>query len=170
MDKTLNEIKVAVAAILASCTALFGWFGWLCIVLLACMVLDYVTGTAVAKKTGTWSSKVARDGRWHKVSIVVAVTAGLILDLVLGIVLNNIPMLELPFEYTVAFAPVIVVWYILTELGSILENSGELGGPQPAWFKRAIAALKDQVDSVAEEKNGRDAHGNESTHYTGKTE
>lgn len=145
-NEHIDGLKVAIMAILAFLTTLWGWFGWLCIALLVCMVLDYATGTAAAKKTGTWSSAVARDGLWHKVAIVVSVIAGLILDLVLGIVLNNIPMVELPFTYTVAFGPVIVVWYILTELGSILENSGELGGPQPAWFKKAIAALKDKVD------------------------
>lgn len=145
-EQHFTQVKMALGAVLAFLTAVLGWYGWLCLLLALCMALDYITGTAAAKKTGTWSSKVARDGLWHKVAIVAGVAAASILDIVLGLILNNIPVLELPFTYSVAFGPVVVVWYMLTELGSILENSGELGGPQPAWFKKAIAALKDQVD------------------------
>ncbi len=145
-DDRITQAKVALWAVISFFTALWGWVGWLGIILAICMLLDYLTGTAAAKKTGTWSSQVSRDGRWHKLSIFVAVLVAGLLDIVLGIIVNNIPGLELPFVYTVAFTPVVVVWYIITELGSILENSGKMGGYQPKWFKQAISALKDQLD------------------------
>lgn len=153
----INGFKAAVAAVVAALTALWGWFGWFVLILAFCMALDYLTGTAVAKKLGIWSSKIAREGLWHKLAIVVAVIVAGILDLVVGMIVNNIPSITLPFAYTVIFAPLVVAWYIITELGSILENSGKLGGPQPEWFKRAIAALKSDVDKAAD-KLGTEQH------------
>ena len=38
---------------------------------------------------------------------------------------------ELPFIYTVLLCPLVVIWYILTEVGSIIENAGALGTPIP---------------------------------------
>lgn len=146
----VNGFKAALAAVVATLTALFGWFGWFCIILALCMALDYLTGSAVAKKEGVWESRIAREGLWHKVAIIIAVIVAVILDLVVGMVVNNIPSITLPFEYTVLFSPLVVAWYIITELGSILENSGKMGGPQPEWFKKAIAALKSDVDKTGD--------------------
>lgn len=146
----INGIKAAVTIFIAALTALWGWFGWFVFVLAGCMLLDYLTGSAAAKKNGEWSSKVARDGLWHKASIIVSVLVSCILDIVVGMVINNIPSIQFPFEYSVLFGPLIVAWYILTELGSILENSGKLGGPQPAWFKKAISAIQSGVDGTGE--------------------
>ena len=57
-DKAL-EIKAAVTAVIAFGTALFGWIGWLVIVWLTALVLDYITGSCKALYSGTWSSSVA---------------------------------------------------------------------------------------------------------------
>ncbi|MPM02096.1 hypothetical protein SDC9_48341 [bioreactor metagenome] len=147
---SINKFKAAVACCVAALTALWGWFGWFVVALCACMLLDYAIGSAAAVKNGEWSSKVAREGLWHKLSIIVAVAAACILDLVVGMVVNNIPSVELPFVYSALFAPLVIAWYILTELGSILENTGKLGAPQPAWFKKAIAAIQSGVDSAGD--------------------
>ena len=146
----INKYKAALAAIAGGLTALWGWFGWFCLILAACMGLDYLTGSAAARKEGRWSSRTAREGLWHKLAILVAVTVACILDLVVGLMVNNLPGLPLPVDYSVLFGPLVTAWYILTELGSILENAGALGAPQPRWFKRAIAALQDGVDSSGE--------------------
>lgn len=150
----INGFKAAVAAVIGALSALWGWFGWFCIILAGCMAMDYLTGTAAAKKLGVWTSKVAREGLWHKLAIVIAVIVAGVLDLVVGMIINNIPSITLPFEYTVLFAPLVVAWYIVTELGSILENSGKLGGPQPEWFKKAVAALKNSVDKTGDNLAG----------------
>ena len=77
-----------------------------------------------------------------------AVTAAAILDGGLGLILDHIPALTLPFDYTVFLTVLVLVWYILTELGSIVENAGRLGAPLPAWLSKAIAALESGVDST----------------------
>lgn len=150
MDQ-INGVKAMLALIVGALTAVWGWFGWFCLLLAGCMALDYITGTLAAKRAGEWSSKVARDGCWHKVAILVAVTVACVLDLVIGIILEHIPGVTLPFDYSVFFGPLVVAWYVITELGSILENAGKLGAPQPEWFKKAVSALKGTVDKLGGE-------------------
>lgn len=151
MLEHINGFKAAVAVIAGALTALWGWFGWFCIVLAGCMALDYITGTLAAKKAGEWSSQVAREGLWHKLAILVAVIVACVLDFVIGLILAHIPGVTLPFDYSVLFGPLVVAWYVITELGSILENAGKLGAPQPKWFQKAISALQGSVDKLGGE-------------------
>ena len=145
----INGFKAAVAAVLAALTALWGWFGWLIVAWIVFMALDYLTGSAAALKQGKWSSAAAREGIWHKAGCIAAVVMAGILDIVIGQILANLPSVALPFTYTVFLCPLVVVWYILTEAGSIAENAGAMGAPVPEWLKKAIAALKDKVDESA---------------------
>lgn len=144
----INTVKAALTSFLELLTALWGWFGWLVLLWLGCMGLDYFTGSAAALRAGNWSSGAARDGIWHKLGSVVAVLTAAILDLTIGTILSNLPGLSLPFAYSVFFAPLVVVWYILTECGSIVENAGALGANVPPWLAKALDALKDQVDDT----------------------
>ena len=150
----INGIKAAVVGVLGCLTALWGWFGWLVLAWVACMVLDYATGSFAALRAGEWSSKIARDGLWHKLGAIVAVLVAAILDGVIRLVLENIPALELPFEYTVFVSVLVLVWYILTELGSVVENAGALGAPVPAWLARMLAALESGVDRTGSAMGG----------------
>ena len=150
----INGIKGTIAAVLGCLTALWGWFGWLVVAWVACMLLDYATGTAAALKAGKWSCKAAREGLWHKVGALAAVLVAAILDGVIGLILTNIPTLTLPFDYTVFLTVLVLVWYIMTELGSIVENVGALGAPVPAWLRKAIAALESTVDGAGDKLGG----------------
>ena len=145
---TVNGLKAAVAAFFAALTALWGWFGWLVVAWIGCMIIDYATGSAAALRAGKWSSKAARDGIWHKMGAVVVVIVAAIMDMVIATILQHFPAISLPFEYTVFFCPLVVVWCILTELGSIIENAGALGAPIPGWLAKAIELLSDKVDDL----------------------
>ena len=149
----INGFKAAVTAVIAALTALWGWFGWFVLIWVACMVIDYITGSCAAMRAGEWSSKMARDGLWHKAGCIVAVLVASILDAVIGYLLGNIGV-ALPFTYTVLICPLVVAWYVLTELGSIIENAGKLGAPMPAFLRKAVAALKDAVDTTGEKLSG----------------
>mgnify|MGYP004549634499 CR=1 FL=1 len=67
------EIKAAAAALIAFGTALFGWVGWMVVLWLAAMALDYLTGTFAALYNKTWSSAAARRGLWHKLGSIFGV-------------------------------------------------------------------------------------------------
>ena len=152
----INSFKAAVAALCAALTALWGWFGWVVVAWIVCMIIDYATGSAAALRAGEWSSKSARDGIWHKLGSVVAVIVAAILDTVIGHLLGNVPGVELPFTYTVLLCPLVVIWYILTEAGSIIENAGALGAPIPAWLTKMIAALESKVDQAGDNMSSKE--------------
>ena len=71
-------------------------------------------------------------------------------------ILANIPALEMPFQYEVFVSVLVLVWYIMTELGSIVENIGALGAPVPAWLRKAIAGLESTVDGAGDKLGGGD--------------
>jgi phage-related holin len=52
--------------------------------------------------------------------------------------------------------PVVVAWYILTELGSIIENAGKLGAPIPPFLKGVIALFKSTVEKAGDKMGGQD--------------
>lgn len=146
MEQDVKAFKAALSAALALLTALWGWFGWLLVAWVGAMVLDLATGMAAALRAGRWSSRIARDGLWHKAGCVAAVTAAGVLDLVAGLLLGSLPADSLPFTYTVLLCPLAVVWYLLTEMGSILENAGAMGAPIPGWLRKAIGELRDKLE------------------------
>lgn len=150
MMENVTRFKAAVAAVLAAMTALWGWFGWLVLAWVACMAIDYITGYSAAAKNGEWSSAVAREGLWHKAGCIFAVLVAGILDGVVSYLLGNVSGLSLPFTYTVLVCPLVVAWYIMMELGSILENVGKMGAPLPEFLKKMIAVLKASVDSTGD--------------------
>ena len=134
MEK-INSFKASIIALLTSVSALLGWFGWLVITFVVCMSVDWITGSMAAWKRGEWESKIAREGIWHKTGSIIAVLVTLILDAVIGNMINNIPSVSLPFTYTVLLSPIVIVWYILSELGSIIENAGWMGAPVPVFLQ-----------------------------------
>ena len=146
----VNAWKAAVTAVLGALTALWGWMGWLVIGWVALMLLDYLTGSAAALKDGEWSSRVAREGVWHKLGMIVVVVVAAGADLLISLVLAHLPVLELPIAYTGLICPLVLVWYCLTELGSIGENAIAMGAPCPKWLPKVLAVGRDAVDQAGD--------------------
>ncbi len=142
MTTLVNEWKAALAVTTAALTALWGWFGWLVLLWFGCMLLDYVTGSMAAAKEGKWSSQMARKGIWHKLGSIVAVIVAAVADILLGMGTEYLPSITL--EYGGLLCPMVVVWYILTELGSITENAVSLGAQVPEVLKKALKILQDE--------------------------
>lgn len=132
--------KAVVAAVCGAFTAAFGWLGWLVVAWAACMALDWVSGSAAAASRGAWSSAAARAGIWHKAGMVVVVLVCALTDAVLAVAVANLP--GLGFEVNGVVLPVVLVWYIFTELGSIAENAA-MGAPVPGWLVRILAQGKE---------------------------
>lgn len=149
MDK-INAWKAAVTALLGLLTGLWGWMGWLVVGWVALMLLDYITGTCAARKNGTWSSRIAREGVWHKVGMVIVVMVAAGADLLISLVLDHLPLVELPFDFSGLVGPLVLAWYCITELGSITENAVLLGAPVPAWLVRSLAVGKEAIDHAGE--------------------
>lgn len=146
-DKAI-EIKAAVTAVIAFLTALWGWLGWAVIVWLACVVLDYATGSWAARSNGEWSSAVARAGLWHKLGEIVAVLVAALCDIAISVIIGG-SGLDLGIAVNTFVTPVVLLWYIITELGSITENADKLGAPVPQWLIKGLEQYKNKLDPEA---------------------
>lgn len=146
------EIKAALAAVIAFFTDLWGWMGWAVIVWMACIVLDYATGSWAARSAGEWSSAVARAGLWHKLGEIVAVLVAALCDIALGVLIGEAGI-DLGIDTSTFLTPIVLLWYIITELGSIIENAGKLGAPVPAWLKKGLEQYREKLEHD-KDKNG----------------
>lgn len=149
MDR-INEYKAAFAAFLGLLTGFWGWLGWLVVLWIGMMVLDYLTGSAAAAKDGKWSSAKAREGIWHKMGMVVIVVVAAVADMLIRMVLDYIPAIQLPFHYCCVLAPIVLVWYIVTELGSIAENAAVMGAPVPKWLLKLLETVNETIDKAGD--------------------
>jgi len=147
-----TELKVGMTGIVAALSAFLGLCGWLWMLWILCLVTDYFTGTIVACRRRVWCSKRARDGIWSKLGCFLVVLVTMALDFVVE---RAIDTSVLPFAYPMLLAPIVLAWYVLTEVGSILENAGALGAPLPPFLMQWIALLQKQVGEGGE-RTGRE--------------
>ena len=166
-ETTVTTVKAAIAAAVATMTALWGGFGWLVIAWVLLMLADWLIGSAAAAKEGRWSSAKMREGAWHKGGMILVVCIALVADWLIGSILGHIPAISLPFTYSVLLAPLVIVWYIIGELGSLAEHAVTFGAPVPSWLKNILEIGKNAVDaageSIAGEGGGDDPKENENT-------
>lgn len=145
MNETLVGIKAALAAFFTALGAFLGWKGVMAIVWVVAMLLDYISGTAAACKSGQWCSATARQGLWHKGGMIIVVTVAAIADGVMVMICQHLP---LGISWPGIILPLVLAWYIITELGSILENAVKLGAVVPSWLTKLLKASLKAVDSV----------------------
>ena len=144
MKENLVTMKTAVAAFLTAMGGFLGWKGVMLVSWVAVMGLDYLSGTMAACKAGNWSSGAAREGLWHKGAMILVVTVASIADAVMILTVEYVPI---GLQWPGLLLPLVLAWYILTELGSILENAVEMGAHVPGWL---VALLKTGVKLVDE--------------------
>ena len=130
MENILNYFKVIVATIGTGLTWLFGSWDTALVVLIAFMVLDYITGLLRAWINKEVSSDVGLKGIARKTVIFIVLIVAVLLDRLLN-------------TGTWVFRTLICYFYIANEGISLLENCAGLGLPIPDKLKYALAQLKD---------------------------
>ena len=125
-------------------TAVGGWLGYflggcdgLLYALIACVVIDYITGVMCAINDKTLSSEVGFRGICRKVLIFLLVGIANILDVQVigtGSVLRT----------------AVIFFYISNEGVSLLENAAHLGLPVPEKIKTVLEQLHDRSESEDE--------------------
>jgi len=146
----MEGIKKTVTGSAALLTALWGWFGWLTVVWVSLMLADWLVGSAAAMKAGRWSSAKLREGAWHKGGMVIIVCVALVADWLIGSLIAHLPGVTLPFTYSVLIGPLVMVWYILGELGSLAEHAVSMGAKVPGWLTRVLDISREAVDAAGE--------------------
>lgn len=159
MEEKVFEMKAAVSAFFAVAGTFLGWKGILLIIWVAAMVLDYISGSLAAHKNGEWSSSKAREGLHHKGGTIIVVLVAMLFDGCLALVAINIPGLNMTWPGVIF--PVVLAWYIITELGSILENSIAMGATYPEWLAKGLKITKDTISRAGEDHSDKLGEGSE---------
>lgn len=145
---SLTTVKAGITAFLATLTAFWGWFGWLTLAWILLMLADWLIGSATAAKQGKWESCKMREGAWHKGGEIVIVIVALVFDWLISFLIAQVPAVKLPFTYSVLLGPLVMVWYIIGELGSLAEHAVNMGANVPPWLVNMLAAGKKAVDTA----------------------
>lgn len=148
MEQKLMAIKAALAAFFAVTGTFLGWKGVLLVIWVAAMILDYISGTVAAHVNKEWNSDRARQGIGHKGGMILVVLVAMLFDACLALVAVNIPGLHMPWPGLIY--PVVLAWYILTELGSVLENSVKMGAKYPEWLAKGLKISTEQIAKAGE--------------------
>lgn len=145
-----TELKAVVVAFFTFLTAIWGWLGWSVLLMVVTMVIDYITGSLAARRNGTWDSSVARDGLWHKLGEIFALLVAILCDVAIMLILHTdaAEILHFSWSWRWYFSLMVSIWYIITELGSIIENADAMGANVPKWLTRGLAKLHDKTDDL----------------------
>ena len=154
MSENLVVFKASLAAFFAAMGAFLGWRVIMLLVWVVLMALDYLSGSLAARQNGTWKSSMAREGIGHKAGMVLIVVVCMLADFVLLMAIDNLPSDVLNIHWPMVITPMVTVWYILTEIGSIIENAMEMGAKVPAWLPKLLNATLKVVENVGEEALG----------------
>ena len=121
---TVNSIFAVIGTVIAK--ALGGWDLALQ-VLVALVVLDYITGVVIAVCDKTLSSAIGGKGIANNLFIFALVYVAALADQAMSTELLRIAT---------------IMFYIANEGISVLENAGKLGVPYPAQLKNILVQLK----------------------------
>lgn len=138
-----NIIQATISVVLGALASYFNVLLIPVLVLVAVMVIDYVTGMTSAYKNGQIESKVGLLGILKKVSYLVLVAVGGVVDY---LICSGLATAGFDFGVTYCCGLIVCVWLIINELISILENLSELGTPIPKFLVNIVHRLKDSVD------------------------
>ena len=136
-------IHILFAGAVGALAAYFNVLAVPLVVLVAVMLIDYVTGMAAASYTKQLNSRAGVIGIVKKVCYLALVAVGMVVDYLISSALVSIGI-SLQINY--CFGMIITVWLIINELISILENLGEMGVPLPSFLTGMIKTLKGKVE------------------------
>lgn len=139
-----NIIQATVSVALGALAAYFNVLLVPLTILIVVMVIDYATGMTSAWKSGELESKTGLIGILKKVSYLVLVAVGGVVDYLIsaGLAAANV---EISITYCCGL--IVCVWLIINELISILENLAELGTPIPKFLVNIVRRLKNTVEN-----------------------
>ncbi len=137
----------------AALAALISYLGVIAIpvtVLMAAMIIDYVTGMAAAWHKKKLSSKKGLSGIIKKISYLALVCVGMGVD---WVIYYGIKSVGVDMGYTFFFGVLVAVWLITNELISILENLESIGVPMPTFLIKIVKRLKITAENVGESED-----------------
>ncbi len=147
MKNEVTTVKAVTTAIFSALTSLFGALTIPVLLMVACNIIDYITGIWAAKyrKERVNSYKGLR-GITKKICMWLLVAVGFIIDQLLLYASQTVGV-KIPFTYLVAC--IVALWIICNEIISILENIVDIGVQMPAFLMPLVKNIKSQVEAAA---------------------
>lgn len=151
-----SATKLSVSTFLGILSAYLGIAAVPLILLLILMLVDYGTGIGAAWMTGTLSSRKSILGILKKVGYLAVIVVGVVCDFLIEYALSAIGQ-QIAVSYAVGL--VIMIWLILNECISILENLSTMGVPFPGFLRGIVKRLKVVTEKAAESSDTTDLKG-----------
>ena len=85
--------------------------------------------------------------------MIVVVVVSAIADFIMVVICAKIPI---GLDWPTVVLPLVLAWYIITELGSILENAVKMGANVPSWLVRMLKASAKVVESAGDASGGEE--------------
>lgn len=151
MDKH-TLVKGTIAGISTFIGEKLGLIGPSMILLCALMIVDYVSGMLASKKEAIehpkdkrygWNSKKGIIGIYKKVGYLLTILVAISTDY---IIFRFIKEIGIDYNTKTFFGLLVVIWFILNELLSILENAGRMGVILPNFIIRVLTEIKGKID------------------------
>lgn len=140
-----NIIKATFSVALGALCAYFGELIIPLIMLFVAMIGDYISGMVKAYMTSTLSSKTGIKGIVKKVCYLLIACVGFFVD---WIIMSTTSYIGMEIELPAIFGMIVIIWLIINELISILENLSIVGVPMPKFLVNIVNKLKVTVEQT----------------------
>ena len=150
--KKMNYAKMFVTAAASLLSSILGILYVPVLLMVACNVIDYITGLLAAgsRQDGGISSYRSMRGIIKKVTMWILVVVGAIVDQLL---LYACEVMGCQIHLTFLVACVVAIWIICNELISILENMVDIGIDLPKFLIPLVSNLKNSIDNMGDTDN-----------------
>ncbi len=150
--KKMNYAKMFVTAAASLLSSILGILYVPVLLMVACNVIDYITGLLAAgsRQDGGISSYRSMRGIIKKVTMWLLVVVGAIVD---QMILYACEVMGYQIHLTFLVACVVAVWIVCNELISILENMVDIGIDLPKFLIPLVSNLKNSIDNMGDTNN-----------------
>ena len=145
-----NTVKGLLSAAVGCLCAYMGQLFIPAAVLCVMRAVDYATGIMKAWMTGTLSSRTGVRGILKKLGYLGIVATGMAVD---WIIRQGCAALGVNVGADFLFALLLIVWLIVNECISILENLSEAGVPVPEFLTKITCRLKNGIEEKGGDNN-----------------
>lgn len=141
-----NIFKLTFAAIVGGLSAYLNIMAVPVIVLIAVMIIDYATGMFKAWINASLSSRTGLIGILKKVGYLLVVCTAGVVDWLIS---SGLGKIGIKIDVGFYIGVIVVIWFIINELISILENLAIIGVPLPKFLTSLVHKLKIAVEGKA---------------------
>lgn len=122
------------------------------VILFAVMIIDYMSGMLKAWGNDELSSKVGLKGIVKKLCYLMLVCVAGVVDWLLW---SGLRQVGISLDFGFCFGLIVVIWLIINELISILENLEALKVPMPSFLRSLVGHLKQTVEAKTKTKENK---------------